>query len=87
MAFSVYVLISEEGYHYAGHTQDLPTRLERHFLRTTHYTKKGTNWRVIYSEEFATRAEAMKKEKWLKSGVGRAWLKAHVAGWSPPKAE
>jgi putative endonuclease len=87
MGYTAYVLISDEGFHYTGHTANLPTRLDRHFLKTTHYTKKGTNWRVIYSEEFPTRPEAMKKEKWLKSGVGRQWLKDHVAGWSPPQAE
>ena len=32
-------------------------------------------WKVIYHEEFPTRAEAMQKEKWLKSGAGRKELK------------
>jgi putative endonuclease len=69
--YYAYVLQSEEGYHYAGHTANLDLRIIRHGLRTTHYTKKGRNWEVIYSKEFLTRAEAMKHEKWLKSGVGR----------------
>jgi len=50
-------------------------------MASTHTTKKGTNWTVLYSKEFPTRAEAMKHEKWLKSGVGREWLKSNVAGW------
>ena len=87
MPFYTYILISDEGYHYTGYTADLLLRLERHHLKTTHYTKKGTNWTLIYSEEFETRSEAMKPEKWLKSGVGREWAKTHIAGWSPPKAE
>jgi putative endonuclease len=87
MPFSTYCLQSEEGYHYTGHTQDLDIRMLNHQLKTTHYTKKGTNWRIVYSKEFPTRAAAMKHEKWLKSGVGRDWLKKSIAGWSPPKAE
>jgi len=87
MAYYTYVIISDEGYHYTGHTADLDLRVERHFMKTTHYTKRGKNWRIIYSKEFSSRAEAMKHEKWLKSGSGREWAKVNVAGWSPPKAE
>jgi len=87
MPFYVYVLISAEGYHYTGSTENLHTRLERHHLKTTHFTKKGTNWKIIHSKEFPTRSEAMRCEKWLKSGVGREWLKKNIAGWSPPQAE
>ena len=62
-------------------------RLERHHQKTTHYTKKGTNWKIVYTKEFDKRSEAMKYEKWLKSGIGREWLKKNIAGWSPPEAE
>ncbi len=81
MPYHTYFLQSEEGYHYTGHTQDLDIRMLNHRLKTTHTTKKGTNWTVLYSKEFPTRAEAMKHEKWLKSGVGREWLKSNAAGW------
>jgi putative endonuclease len=87
MPYFTYCLQSDEGYHYTGHTQNLDKRILNHSLKTTHYTKKGTNWRVVYSKEFEDRAEAMKHEKWLKSGVGREWLKKNIVGWSPPKAE
>jgi len=87
MPFQTYVLVSDEFYHYTGHTLDLNLRLECHAQKTTHFTKKGTNWKIIYSKEFSTRSDAIRHEKWLKSGVGRDWLKKHIAGWSPPKAE
>ncbi|MHB1051324.1 MAG: GIY-YIG nuclease family protein [Bacteroidota bacterium] len=60
MAYYAYLLISEEGYHYTGSTGVLDIRLMRHRLKTTHYTKKGSNWRVIYSKEFLTRSIAVK---------------------------
>ena len=87
MPYFAYVLQSEEGYHYTGHTSDLELRIARHKEGTTRYTKRGKNWRVVYSKEFSTRGEAMKHEKWLKSGVGRDWLRQNIDGWSPPKAE
>ncbi len=87
MPFYTYVLISDEGYHYTGSTENLDTRLQRHRLKTTHFTKKGTNWKIIYSKKFPTLSEAMIYEKWLKSGAGREWLKKNVPGWSPPQVE
>jgi putative endonuclease len=81
--YYAYVLISEEGFHYTGSTGNLDLRILLHFSKTTHYTKKGTNWRIIYSKEFSTRSEAMKYEKWLKSGIGREWLKKNIAGCLP----
>ena len=71
MPFYTYVLISDEGYRYTGSAENLELRLERHRLKTTHFTKRGTNWRIIFSKEFTTRSESTKFEKWLKSGVGR----------------
>lgn len=87
MKYFVYLLLSKEGFHYIGHTPDLDRRLSEHNSKTTHSTKHGTNWKIIYTEEFSTRPEAMKREKWLKSGIGREWVKKNINGWSPPKAE
>ncbi len=85
MPFYAYILQSKEGFHYIGHTADRDLRMIRHRLHTTHFTKKGTDWQMIYSKEFSTRSEAMRHEKWLKSGVGREWTKHNVAGWSPSR--
>ena len=41
------------------------------------YKQKGP-WRLIYSEEQSTRGEAMEREKFLKSGQGRDWIKANI---------
>ena len=73
--FTVYVIQSSEGYRYVGQTADLPRRLEQHNSGLSLWTKRGTNWSVIYFEIFATRREALTREKWLKSGVGRDFLK------------
>ena len=87
MPYFTYCFLSEEGYHYTGHTEDWELRLKKYYQKTTHYNKKGTNWRIVYTKEFATCSEAMKHEKRLKSGVGREWLKRNIAGWSSPEGE
>ncbi|HEY5616214.1 MAG TPA: GIY-YIG nuclease family protein [Bacteroidota bacterium] len=84
MPFFTYAIVSKERFRYIGHTSDLERRLEKHNTGKSHATKHGYEWRYIYAKEFTTRSEAMKHEKWLKSGVGRIWLTKNIAGWSPP---
>ena len=83
MPFFVYLLLSAEGYHYTGQTPDLARRLAEHNSGLCHSTKHGTSWSVVHTEEFATRSEGMRREKFLKSRSGRRWIAQHVAGWSP----
>ncbi len=87
MPFYVYAIMSDESHRYIGQTPDLVRRLSEHNAGLCHSTKHGYNWRIIHTEKYPTRAEAMKREKWLKSGVGREWMKQNIVGWSPPKAE
>jgi putative endonuclease len=83
MPYWVYILQNEiTGKLYKGQTADLEKRIERHnsyesgSSRYT-YKQKGL-WRLIYSEEHSNRSEAMKRERFLKSGQGREWIKANV---------
>ena len=83
MPYWVYVLQNEiTGKLYKGQTSDLENRLKRHNSRelgSTRYTYKQKGlWQLIYSEECATRSEAMKREKFLKSGQGREWIKENI---------
>lgn len=81
--FLVYVLENETNHKiYIGQTADLETRLNRHngllVTKKKSYTsinKQNGNWIVIYTEEYNTRHEALHREKYLKSHVGRDWLK------------
>ncbi|MFM9966665.1 MAG: GIY-YIG nuclease family protein [Planctomycetaceae bacterium] len=90
--FWVYVLVSETtGRRYIGQTQDLNRRLTEH-NNPEHNLRKFTSrnvgpWRLVYSEKHATRAEAMQRERWLKSGAGRAWLNRSIGRLSPPVAD
>ncbi len=73
--FFVYVFESKEGYKYTGMTEDLETRLNQHNDKSlSFWTKRGTDWELVYKEEFDNKIDALKKEKWLKTGVGREFL-------------
>ena len=83
MPYWVYILQNETtGNLYKGQTSDLESRLEHHnthepgSMRYTH--KQKGPWRLIYSEAYPTRAEAMKRERFLKSGQGREWIEANI---------
>ncbi len=76
MKYYIYVIKSEEGFHYTGMTEDLDLRLNQHNAKLlSFWTKRGTNWKLIYKEEFDNKTEALKREKWFKTGVGREYLK------------
>ena len=83
MPYWVYILQNEiTGKLYKGQTSDLDKRMERHNTHESgsmRYTyKQRGSWRLIFSEEYSTRSEAMKREKFLKSGQGREWIHENI---------
>ena len=74
--YIVYIIKSEEGYTYTGMTEDFDKRLSEHNNKSlSFWTKRGNNWKLVYSEEFDDKADALKREKWFKTGAGRDFLK------------
>ena len=76
--YIVYILQNSQGFLYKGHTNNLERRLKEHNLsKSKHhtYTRKRGPWKLVYKEEFATRSEAMKREKYFKTTQGRRELK------------
>jgi len=77
--FIVYVLISEKnGYRYIGHTNDLKRRISEHNAGLTKSIRFQRPFRLIYTEIFKSRNEAIKRERFLKSGKGREWLDKNI---------
>jgi len=71
----VYVLWSNKlQKRYVGFSSDLVKRLSEHNSGKSPFTKRGISWKLIYNEEYLTETEARKREKFLKSGVGRKFL-------------
>ncbi len=78
MKYYVYVLKSEEGYRYIGQSRDVERRMSEHNEGKSDSTKHGKNWKVIHLEEYETRKEAMKRERYLKTSAGRRYLVGSV---------
>ena len=60
---------------YIGHTDNLKERLETHNSGGSVYTKVYKPWKLKMFLGFQTQSEALKFEKYLKSGAGRAFAK------------
>ncbi|MEW6773888.1 MAG: GIY-YIG nuclease family protein [Bacteroidota bacterium] len=74
--YYVYVLYSEK-YNkiYIGYTGNLEERLKSHNeLGNKGWTIKYRPWVCFYTESFESKEEAMKRERWLKTGVGRRFI-------------
>lgn len=88
MAFHTYVLQNSQSRLYVGSTGNLVERLERHAAGDSRWTSIRGPWKLVYSEEHASRSEAMRREKYLKSGSGREWLREMLNGRAgPPQAD
>lgn len=82
--FYTYVIKNEKGKIYIGQTEDLEKRLLRHNLqlksKARSYTKINRGkWLLVYKEACRSRVEAIKREKFLKSHIGRNWLRKILA--------
>jgi putative endonuclease len=61
---------------YTGYTSKLIERFKSHnILEIKGYTLKFRPWKVIHVEFFNSKSEAMKREKYLKTGIGREFIK------------
>ena len=76
--YTVYILYSvTHKKHYTGYTSNFRARLISHNeLGNKDWATKYRPWKVILTEEYSTKADAIKREKWMKSGIGRAHIKS-----------
>ena len=77
--FYVYLLYStkDNGF-YIGFSTDLKRRLSEHTRGASFATKSRGPWKLIYYEAYTEREDAEGREKFLKSGAGRHFLRAQL---------
>jgi len=82
MSYWVYVLLNLQAEMYIGHTNNLARRLAQHndleYRGTLHTKRHPGPWRLVHQERLATRQEAMRRERELKSSRGREWIRMHL---------
>ena len=74
--FYTYLLKSEkDSKWYTGSTKDLRKRLKQHNDNQSAYTKNKGPWKIIYYETCINEKDARSREKYLKTGMGKRYLK------------
>ncbi|MHB8880680.1 MAG: GIY-YIG nuclease family protein [Thermodesulfovibrionales bacterium] len=77
MTYYVYVIRStEKKYIYVGLTNDPERRIIEHNSKKERTTRSYAPFKTILIEEFGSRVEARRREKYLKSGIGKEYLKS-----------
>ena len=77
--FYVYVLRSEsDSGLYIGYSSDLRRRLAAHKQGAAQATSHRGPWSLIYYEAYTEQADALGREKYLKSGGGRIFLRKQL---------
>jgi len=84
--YFVYILYSPKAdRYYVGQTENLERRLEFHNSGGVFSTKPYGPWELKYTENFATRSEAMRREREIKNQKKRSYIENLIV--SAPLAE
>ncbi len=81
--YVVYVIENQLNFSwYIGFTTDLKKRIQDHNHGKSTYTHKlKGSWRLIYAELYLVKKDALGREKFLKSGSGRRFLKKQLSNY------
>jgi putative endonuclease len=67
MSHYCYILLCSDGTLYCGYTNDLVKRVNTHNQgKGAKYTRRRIPVKLVYSEEFKTKSEALKREHQIK---------------------
>jgi putative endonuclease len=77
----VYIIesVSVPGHFYIGSTENLRARVRKHQADASTHSAKFRPWKVKTYIAFETKETALRFERYLKSGSGRAFCKRHFA--------
>jgi putative endonuclease len=79
MVYFVYTIVSTKvKYIYVGISDNPARRIEQHNKGYSRTTKPYIPFKTILIEKFPSRTEARKREKYLKSGCGKEYLKNFI---------
>ncbi|MDY0255099.1 MAG: GIY-YIG nuclease family protein [Tenuifilaceae bacterium] len=86
MCYFTYILESElNGRYYVGSCEDVAARLKRHNEGATPSTKPYRPWRVVWTQQLDSRAEALKREREIKRMKSRLYIERLIAGGELPQ--
>ena len=81
--YYVYVIENDQDQSwYIGFTSNFENRIKEHNAGKSPYTsKKQGKWKIIYTECYLSKKDALGREEFLKSGSGRRFLKNQLKNY------
>ena len=79
--YYTYVLRRKDGKFYTGFTSDLKLRFEKHQKGQVESTKDRRPLELIYYEACINDKDARKREKYLKSGMGKKFMRNRIMNY------
>lgn len=80
-----YVLLSDDqGRFYTGYTGDLRKRLQEHHGGRVRWTASRRPVRLVYYEACLRPEDALRRERFLKSGKGKRYLRKRLGAYLSP---
>ena len=76
--FYTYILMNNNNQLYIGFTYDLRKRFKEHNDKKSTYTKYRGPYKLIYYEACLDENDARQREKYLKSGTGKRFIKSRL---------
>jgi putative endonuclease len=85
MYYYVYILLSErDNQFYTGYTSDLKERVRLHNDGKVYSTRNRRPFKLIYFEGCLHQQDATRREKYLKSGNGKIYLRNRLSNFLNP---
>ncbi|MBI5621956.1 GIY-YIG nuclease family protein [Candidatus Falkowbacteria bacterium] len=79
MYYTVYILENQhDKTWYTGMSSNLKQRIKQHLAGQSTYTAKKPGWKLIYAELYLTKQDASGREKFLKSGAGKKFIRKQL---------
>src|SRR5438477_8404373 len=72
--------VTDTGF-YIGYSANLRSRIKQHAKGESFATSFGGPWKLIYYEAYLNQVDVLGREKYLKSGAGRRFLKAQLRNY------
>jgi putative endonuclease len=80
--YYVYVLQSDKDKNfYVGYTENLKSRFEQHRKGQVESTKDRRPLKILYSEACLDKRDAMHREKYLKTTLGKRYLRSRLKSY------
>ena len=64
--------------YYIGSTENIEDRLARHNRGSSKFTSTAKDWKLVYSEKYDTKSEAIKREYEIKRKKSRKYIESLI---------